>query len=201
MALTDDELRNVFARAEEIDRAARRERDRDADIAAIVSAGEEVGISRSAIERAIRELPHFPAAPPAVGELAWAQSVNGRFYVAQILAHADDSSRVRFLHGGEQTVTFDQLRACAFVPGERLVCDWPWWGRWTCTVVQYDPIKRRVKLDDGWGARRNFSIGEVWLPPGVANPTSSRARVSARLLGIGVAVGTVIGALATAFLF
>jgi hypothetical protein len=67
----DDELRAVLARADEIQNSTSL---RQADLEAIIQAAEEVGIARSAIERAIRERLNLPLKPPAVGDLTFAKS-------------------------------------------------------------------------------------------------------------------------------
>ena len=84
--LSDDELRDVLARAEEIERTTRRGSAWDAERAAVIGAGEEVGLSRWAIERALAERFNLPASPPVVGSLTWARSADGKFYVAEVLA-------------------------------------------------------------------------------------------------------------------
>ena len=70
MRLTDDELRDVLARAEEIQRASRHGPAWNAEVAAVISAAEEVGLSRHAVELALSERLNLPAAPPSVGSLA-----------------------------------------------------------------------------------------------------------------------------------
>jgi len=106
---------------------------------------------------------------------------------------------VRFLRGSEHELTLDELRPCAFLPGERVSCDWPMWGPWTCTVVSYDAAKQRVKLNDGWGYMKTFPVSEVWLAPPKPDGKTG-AKVYATLLGAGAAVGAVIGAIVTALL-
>lgn len=201
MGLTDEEMRAVFARAEEIDRAARRGDEWDAEIKAVIGAGMEVGLSREAVERALAERIDLPAPPPRAGSLAWARSADDKFYVAEVLSVSNEGARVRFLRGSEHELTLDALRPCAFIPGERLVCDWPMWGTWTCTVVSYDAAKQRVKVSDGWGQTRTFPISEVWQGPAKADHKAGRRRVYAILLGAGATVGAVIGSIVTALLF
>ena len=128
MSLTDDELRDNLARAEELDSATRLGAERKADVAALIGAAEEVGLSRSAVERALAERLKLPAAPPTVGALTWARSTDGKFYVAEVLTSSDEKALVRFLRGGEHTLTMDELRPCVFIPGERVACHWPMWG-------------------------------------------------------------------------
>lgn len=64
MRLTDEELRDVLARAEEIERAARRGDAWNAELAAVIGAAEEVGLSRHAVERALAGRLNLPATPP-----------------------------------------------------------------------------------------------------------------------------------------
>ena len=162
--LTDEELRDVLARAEEIERATRHGDEWNAEVAAVIGAAEEVGLSRRSVERALAERLNLPATPPVVGSLTWARSADGKAHVAEVLSLSQEEARVRFLRGGEHRVTLDELRPCAFLPGERVACHWPRWGPWTCTVVGYDSVKQRVKLSDGWGYTRTFPVSEVWLP-------------------------------------
>ncbi|MDP9178308.1 MAG: tudor domain-containing protein, partial [Gemmatimonadota bacterium] len=132
MRLTDDEFRDVLTRAEEIQRASRHDNEMNAEIEAVIGAAEEVGLARPAVERALRERLAL-SVPPAVGALTFARSTDDKFYVAEVVSISTEGVRVRFLRGGEHLVTLDELKPCAFLPGERVVCNWPWWGPWTCT--------------------------------------------------------------------
>lgn len=198
MRLSDEELRDVLARAEEIERATRHGDQWSAELAAVIGAAEEVGLSRQAVERALAERLNLPAAPPVVGSMTWARSADGQAYVAEVLAVFQDGARVRFLRGGEHRATLDELRPCAFIPGERIACHWPNWGPWTCTVLGYDAVAQRVKLSDGWGYTRTFPISEVWLPA-VKAESRPRGRVYS-LLAAAAAAGALFGALITMLL-
>lgn len=200
MRLTDEELRDVLARAEEIERASRQGPEWDAEVAAVIAAAREIGLSRRAVERALAERLDLPAPPPAVGSLAWARSADGKSYVAEVLSISEEGARVRFLSGSEHQLTLDALRVCTLVPGERVACHWPMWGPWTCSVVAYDPAKQRVKLSDGWGSTRTFPVAEVWLALADADPQAARRRVYATLLGAGAAMGALIGSIITVLL-
>ena len=137
------------------------------------------------------------AAPPAPGLLAFAQSADGQFYVAEVISHTPDAVRVKFLQGSEHTVSLDQIRPCAFIPGEKVMVDWPWWGPWTCTVVSYDAATGWVKVNDGWGYTKSFPIAEVWQAP-AKRPSSDAARLRVyALFGAGVGLGAVIATIAT----
>ena len=101
MRLTDEELRDVIARAEEIQRVSRQGDEWNTELAAVIGAGEELGLSRTSIERALSERLDYPVAPPAIGSMVWAKSADGRAYVAEVLATSDDSVSVRFLRGSD----------------------------------------------------------------------------------------------------
>ena len=193
MKMETDDLRAVFARADEIQNNAPPAR---ADIEAVIQAAAEVGIARSAVERALRERLNLPMRPLAVGDLTFAKSADEKFYVAEVVSLSGDNVRVRFLRGSEHTVSHDELRPCSFLPGERVICPWPQWGPWTCTVLSYDEAERRIEATDGWGEKRSFAIRDVWITP-LKNNTKSKARVYGALLAVGATVGAAIGSLLT----
>lgn len=199
MRLSDDELKAVLARAEEIERASPRAQALRAELEAVVGAGEAVGLSRSAVERAFLERTGIGVEPPGPGSLAFAESADGKYYAAEVLAVEPGAIHVRFLRGGEHVVAPDRVRPCSFLPGEKVVVDWPWWGPWTCTVVSYDADRGWVEVTDGWGDTRSFRIAEVWLNP--SKPPTRRTRVTATLLAVGAGAGAIIGSIVTALLF
>lgn len=198
MRLSDDELRDVLTRAEEIQRSSRSVDTMQSEIEAVIGAGEAVGLERSAIERAIRERFEVALAPPTPGSLVFAQSADSKFYVAEVVSVSKDGVLVRFLRGSEHTVAPEQLRPCAFLPGEKVVCNWPWWGPWTCTVISYDAAKQKVKLTDGWGYTKSFPISEVWQSN--RKPWSGRLRIAVTWLSVGIGLGAAVGATLTALL-
>ncbi len=201
MRLTDEELRDVLARAAEIEQTSRSGKEWSHEVAAVLGAAEEAGLSRSAVERALAERPHLlPLTPPVAGSLAWVRSTDGKSYVAEVIQASESGAHVRFLHGSEHRTDLDAVRPCLLIPGERVVCDWPWWGPWTCTVMSYDKAQQTVKVNDGSGSTKVFPIAEIWQAPQKTAASRARARVYATLVGVGVAAGAVIGSLATAFL-
>ena len=198
MQLSDDELREVLTRAEEIQRNSRTADSMRAEIEAVIGAGEAVGLARPALERALRERFDLAVSPPTAGSLVFAQSADGKYYVAEVVSGTSDSVRVRFIRGSEHTVTHEQLRPCSFLPGERVVANWPWWGPWTCTVISYDAAKQKVKVTDGWGDTKSFPIAEVWQSGRKAG--SGKLRIYATWLSIGAGVGAITGSAITALL-
>lgn len=197
MQLSDDELRDVLTRAEEIQRNSRTADSMHSEFEAVIGAGEAVGLSRPALERALRERLDLAVSPPEPGSLVFAQSADGKYYVAEVVDWAMDSVRVRFLRGSEHRVPLEQVRPCAFLPGERVVVNWPWWGPWTCTVVSYDSAREKVKLTDGWGYTKSFPISEVWQS---GRKPGGKFRLYATWLSVGAGVGAIIGSAITALL-
>jgi hypothetical protein len=198
MRLSDDELREVLTRAEEIQRSSRSLDSMQSEIEAVIGAGEAVGLQRTAIERALRERFDVAVAMPTPGSMIFAQSADGKYYVAHVVSASADSVRVRFVRGSEHTVTLDQVRPCAFLPGEKVVVNWPWWGPWTCTVISYDASREKVKVTDGWGYTKSFPITEVWQSN--RTPWSGRLRIAVTWLSVGVSLGAALGASITALL-
>ena len=199
MGLTADELNDVLVRAEEIQRASLGALERDADVRAVIEAGEEVGIERAAIERAIRERLDVPLESPRVGDLVFAKSADDKYYVAEVLSSTAADVGVRYLSGSEATVAADQVRPCRFRPGERVTVNWPWWGPYPCNVVSYDARQKRVKLSDGWGSTKTFDVAQVWQErPKKPGPSPrNRARIYITLIGAGSGIGALIGSALT----
>jgi hypothetical protein len=199
MGLEDSEIREVLARAQEIQRHTR---PAAIELEAVIEAAEQVGIPRAAVERALRERLDLPARAPAAGDLAFAKSADDRFYVAEVVSTTESDVRVRFLRGSEHTVAPDELRPCTLLPGERVVCPWPWWGPWTCTVQSFDAPNRRVTVSDGWGETHTFPIEDIWLAPSRRRSADrhTKARLYATLLGAGAAAGAIIGSILTALM-
>ena len=198
MRLSDDELRDVLTRAEEIQRSSRSVDTMQSEIEAVIGAGEAVGLERTAIERALRERFDVSSAPPSPGSLVFAQSADGKYYVAEVVSVSPNDVRVRYLRGSEHTVLPEELRPAAFLPGEKVVANWPWWGPWTCTVISYDAARQKVKLTDGWGYTKTFPISEVWQSG--RKPWSGRMRIAITWLSVGVGLGAAVGATLTALL-
>jgi hypothetical protein len=197
MRLTDSELSGVLARAEEIQNAAHGDGKMAESVESVVQAAEEIGISRTAVELALREQLGFEREPPEVGSSVFAKSADEHYYIAEVLASDSNSVRVRFSKGGEHTVGLHEFRRCQFVPGEKVVCPWPGWGWWTCTIVSYNADKQKVKVSDGWGQVRSFSVSELRLSPPKKSKGSSRATLAWVLIGVGGLMGGAVGSVLT----
>lgn len=187
MPLNNDELRSVLARAAEIQYA---DKPGGMELERFIAEAEKAGYTRAALERALREKFGHPETPPKVGELAFARSSDGRYYVAKVLSQAAETSRVRFLSAGEKEIANDELRQFSLMPGERVSVAWPNWGNWSCTVIKYDAEYATVNLSDRWGSEQLFPISAIWLEP----PTPSRGIGHIAMLASAALGGTALGA-------
>ena len=200
MRLTDEQLRDVLERAEEIQRTTLLGDAMHAELEAVLGAAEEVGLSRVAVERALRERLEL-IKPPAVGDRVFARSADNKHYVADVISVGDDEVRVRFLRGSEYVVTPDQLKPFSLVPGQRVMFEWPWWGPWSCAVVRYDPVSQYLTLSDRWGSTSPAHIADIWLEPERKNDQRAmRRRMYATLIGLGAGAGAIIGSIITALI-
>jgi hypothetical protein len=195
MTLSDDDIRAIVARAEALQHAGDLAGD---EAEALVRAGEELGIARSAMQRALRER-IGTRLNPVTGDLVFARSSDDKYYAAEVLSLADDGYRVRFLRGGERVVATDELRECPFLPGDRVSCPWPGWGAWTGTVVSHDAENNMITISDGWAETAVFAARDVWLAPRSAEG-QRRKRIYAALLAAGAVAGAGVGALITALI-
>ncbi len=194
--LSEIEIREVLARAEEI-HARGGGSASSMDSEAVLRAAEEAGLPREAVEQALRERLDLLEAPPNSGDLVFAKSSDGRYYVAEVVDSTERSIRVRFLKGGEHARAGSDLRPCRFLPGGRITVPWPGWGWWGCTIVSYDATKRKVKVYDGWSAEKTFPISEVRLDPSRRRGAMSRAKAYLWLAGVSLLAGGALGGLAT----
>jgi hypothetical protein len=194
--LTEEQVREALSRAEELHlRTALAEGD-DPAIESVLRAAEEMGIPRDAMRRALEEKLGKPMATPSVGALVFARSADDNYYAAEVLDAQPGNVRIRFLSGGEDTRSEDELRLCNFVPGMKLIVPWPMWGWYKGIVVSYDDKKKKVLVSDGWSEKK-FSISQVRLEAAKSRKHGGRQRLYWILIGLGVGLGGPIGALIT----
>lgn len=188
--LSEEQVRDVLARAEEI-----QSRSSAGTYDSVIAAAEEAGLTRSAITQAIQERVGAFVESPPVGQLVFAKGEKGRYFPAEVVSTSGVHVSIRFLNGSEQTVAFDALRPLTLLPGESVVCPWPDWGFWTCSVVSFDAARRRVRVTDNWGSgEKTFDLDEVFInSPRVQNQESTLSwlLISALTVGGGI-VGSVL---------
>lgn len=188
--LTEDDIKGVLARAEEINLGT--DASEDSDV--VLLAAEEAGLPREAIEQALREQIGLFSESPKVDDLVFAKSTDDHHYIATVTAVIDNGFHVRFLKGGESKLPLQHLRPCGFLPGEELTVHWPWWGWWVVTVLNYDSESRRVRVSDGWGSEEWFSLTDVRLDPARKPKNKLKAMVwtYTALIGVSGIAGAVV---------
>lgn len=195
--LTEEQVREVLARAEQIQQRLQAEGASTTRVDDVIRAAEEVGLSRDAVELALAEHLNTHGEPAKAGERVFALSTDGKYYVADVIEATESSARVKFIRGGERTLAHSDLRPFALVPGQRVVCPWQNWGDWTCTVVSYHEDSQKVCVYDGWSTEKMFGIDQIHLdPPRPANASSVAFGRLALFLSGGV-VGAIVTWLVT----
>lgn len=161
--LTETQVHEVIIRAGEIERRMQAGMDESSDLENVLAAAQEAGLSRDAVLQAIHEHLDLVGAPPKLGDLVFAKSTDGKFYASEIVDLSRTSPRVRFLNGSEASINADDIRPLVMSPGTKVICKWPSWGDWTCTVIRYDASAASVRVSDGWGSEKTFPLAEVQL--------------------------------------
>ncbi|MDQ2987090.1 MAG: tudor domain-containing protein [Armatimonadota bacterium] len=194
--LDEQQIREVLSRAEEIHLRAALASGGDPAIESVLAAAEEMGVPREAMRIALHERLGRPMKTPDVGDLVFARSADGNFYVANVLDAASSGIRVRFLSGAEHTLPESDLQECNFLPGAKVVVPWPVWGWYRADVVSYDAKKGKVLVSDGWNEKK-FSLSEIRLDPPKSQSKNVRTKVYWALISLGAAMGGTLGALIT----
>lgn len=161
--LSQEQVREVLQRAGEIDQMRLRGIEDLSDVDTVIAAAQEVGVSREAIVQAMQEQLDLLGEPPTAGDRVFAKSANGKFYPAEVTRVNEGTMVVRFLSGGETTLSSKDIRPFNVTPGSKLVCNWPDWGWWTCTVLAYDEAAGKVRISDNWGSEETVALTEVYL--------------------------------------
>lgn len=189
--LQHGELREVLERAEEIQLQSAISPE-SSELDGIVAAAEEAGLSRDAVLQAVRERLSLLGHPPEIGDRVFAKSADGHFYVAKVVSVHEGRVKVLYLNGSEHALGAADLRPCTFLPGQKLMCPWPHWGWWTCTVLSFDNKRDKVKVTDGWGTEKSFKVSEVRLPiERSLSERTQRMKVALTLWAAAIAGGAV----------
>ena len=175
--LSEEETQDVLLRASEIAAISARQDSGSTSIEAFLAAATEAGIPRAALEQALRER-SISSRTFAVGEQVFAKSADDKFYLATVVTASPDSYHLKFLRGGYATVPTSDVTSGQLLPGQRVICDWPHWGAWECTVVSVDESAGTIRASDGWMNTETFPMSEIRMSaPRARRPKSSRPSV------------------------
>jgi hypothetical protein len=194
--LSEEQIRDALSRAEEIHLRSSLQNENDPAIESVLQAAAEMGLPRDAMLQALRERLDKPMATPEPGDMVFAKSVDKNFYVATVVDAVPGRVRVRFVSGGEETLSEVDLKPCNFMPGMKVVVQWPVWGWGKADVISYDAKKGRITASDGWSEKK-VKLSEIRLEPAKVKKANTRARLYWMLIGFGVVLGGPLGALIT----
>jgi hypothetical protein len=197
--LTEEQIVEVLSRAEEIHLREALADTTAGEFESVLRAAEELGLPRAAVERAIRERYGLPLEPPKQGDLAFAKSADGHYYVSDVVSVDSASARIRFVRGEEHSLPLHEVYPCAFLPGMKVVARWPFWGWSNVDVVSYNAAKKRVKVTDGW-SDKTFSLADIRMQRPRPPKTTRRSKAYYAIFALGAIAGGAIGAIVTWFL-
>lgn len=197
--LSPEELSTVLARAEEIQRQTAPKSESGVSAESMLEAAVEAGLSRVAVEQALLERLDFRAEPPKAGELVFAKSADGFYWVAMVLAADENGATVEFLNAGSMQAPLSDIMPCTFLPGQRVACQWKDWGWWNSVVISYNPRTGKIRASDGWGSEEEFDISKVRLSPPKPVEAGSEfvAKLNLGLIAASALGGGVVGAAIT----
>lgn len=169
------------------------------DLEAFLRAGEELGIGRDALLQALREeVGHSPTGF-AHGDMVFAKSADGFYYIGTILDLSGPSATVRFAAGGEQTCSQMDLRAFQGLPGLKVQANFPVWGWATCEVIGYDADAAQVTVSDGF-VRRSCGLQDIRMAPPKQKLDRTLTPLLWRVGLLAATGGAILGALLMALL-
>lgn len=190
-------FRDVLHRAEEIQAQRSIQVESTQELASLVDAAVEAGLSREAVSQALQERLALDAVAHQVGELVFALSTDGFLYPARIRAIEGEVVDVGFLNGSQHRLMKRDIQPFSLLPGSTVNAPWPGWGAWNCKVVSFDRENLSVRLSDGWGTEQTFAVADVRINR-PAEPGSLRERAEYWAhYAMYVAGGGAIGALVT----
>lgn len=195
MNVDSERLRTILQRAEEIEFSASVGTGLSRADEELVAAAQEAGLSREAVEQALRERFALENMHLQVGSLVFAQSSDRHFYPAKISAIEGAAVRVEFASGGEHTVSRMEIKPFTVLPGQMINVPWPSWGWWNSRVISFDREQMKVRVSDNFGSELTVPISETRLAPELA-PSEARDRLRQWLTYAAISLSSgVVGAL------
>lgn len=196
--MEQEKLNQVLRRAQEISEQSSLMFEPHPEIEQYVKAAEEVGISRDATMQALRERLDLPSRAFKVGEMVFARSKDGRYYVAKVIEVDGSRIKVQFLSGSDHECHVTDLRLFSLTPGQRVQYHSPTHQIWvTGRLEGYDRDILAVRVYWG-GVTESLTLDNIRIPDEDSKPNFEVpywAVAAASALG-----GGVIGALVMRFL-
>ncbi len=158
--LTQDELNEVLRRAQQIQDVTAQPAP---DLEEYVNAAEEAGISREATLQALRERLGYPVDTPLPGNLVFARSADGHFYIGKLERVDGQKATVKFLNGSVVPVTQGDLREITLGPGQKVNYFSPSTAMWLNAPVVRVNMEAMTATVNTWGTEETVPLEKVRL--------------------------------------
>jgi hypothetical protein len=184
-----EQVGEVLRRAQEIQDQTAHLAASNAEIEQFVVAAEESGLSRDATLQALRERLTYKPDVYKENDFVFAKSADSRYYVARVLSAKDGVARVRYSMGGEDDVSFADLKVFSMVPGRRVTYFSPgnqWW--FEGEVVKVDLAAEKVTMNL-WGTTETVRFDKIRLAPKSLTKSVVDFKATTTLWAVGLAAG------------
>lgn len=197
LELTQEEIGQTISRANQIvEQQSAAPANPSAGYEAYVSAAEEIGIPRDAMLQALRERQLLPVDSVSPGDSVFALSADNAFYPATIVRVVNDASIVvKFVAGGEHTVSAYDIRPQSMVPGRLLQFQHEDLGEgiwFSGRLVDYNPVKQVATVSNGYMSF-TVSINRIRLKGNKPQVAKAPASVRQLLLRATLIAGSTAG--------
>lgn len=118
MQLEQNEVREILARAQEIQSTRHESQMNQAEIETFLQAAEESGMQREAVLQALRERFIVPGVDSlSAGELVLAKGADNHWYIAKVRSHVGQSTEVEFYNGSVAKMPTSDISPLDLKPG------------------------------------------------------------------------------------
>lgn len=189
----DSDLASILARAEQISEESQSILQLRPEMAPVVEAAAESGLSREAVLQALHERFLVTSSLPEVGQLVYAASEDGHAYVAELVSVEGQWAMVKFLTGSQARVSAEQVQPFSLIPGQKIQCRASGQQIWMDgRLASYNELGRSATISV-WGSQQSVSLELIRLPIAVNTKPLEMNPWLAKVIGL-VAVGsTAIG--------
>lgn len=160
--LNENDIKAILQRAGQIHNETNS--DTESETAALLTAAEEAGLPREAVELALQERLSSQPISCNIGDLVFAPRPDGKLFVAEVIGSNNSVIQARFLNGTDVTLPREKVVQADFQIGAKVQAYWPVHNWHMSTVLGVDHEAGTVKLSDGWGFTKSFPLSEIRLP-------------------------------------
>ena len=161
--LSDEEIAAVVERAHEISELETRLKPGESEMEQYVRVAEEMGVPREAMEQALKERFAFLEEKLDTGQIVFAKSGDGHFYLAKVKSAAEGRAQIKFMNGSDAVVGVHELQRATFTPGTQMDFYTKQYGmyiRGTCEA--FNETAQTISLR-AWGEMHSVPLDKVRL--------------------------------------